>query len=283
MSPTISRVPTGSRHAAQLRTLGADYAKSRSNFAMKLAHYFEAASGLSQWRGVGVLDVGCGNGAISRTFAELGASVTGIEYDRARIERIATSALNFHLVAGDGQFLPFRPGAFDFVVVADVLEHVSDPRRMLQEIARVTRSGGLVYVGATNRASIVNLLFDPHYNLPLIPLMSKRQAAWYVTRFARVSDSYTVEKYFVKGEILRLLESSGFACRLLPVYEEKLKTLSFATTRGWPLAKTLLGKPAVRRLAVWFSKTATFGYFVGGAFHYLCKRLPDNVNEGYGV
>jgi SAM-dependent methyltransferase len=45
----------------------------------------------------------------------------------------------------DGHDLPFRDGEFDAVVAQAVLEHVADPPRVVSEVHRVLRPGGLVY------------------------------------------------------------------------------------------------------------------------------------------
>ena len=45
------------------------------------------------------------------------------------------------LVVADAEELPFRDGAFDFVVCSHLLEHVRDPARLLNELQRVARRG----------------------------------------------------------------------------------------------------------------------------------------------
>jgi len=163
--------------------------RSRASFAMYLAKTFAARAGLTSWEGVRILDLGCGNGNIARLFASLGAHVTGVECDLGRVSGILREQPNFNVIAADGHNLPLDDKSFDFVILSDVLEHAYDPARMLREVARVIRPGGMAYIGATNRTSFVNIMFDPHYNAPLIPLMSKRVATWYVTRFLKFSNT----------------------------------------------------------------------------------------------
>ncbi len=45
------------------------------------------------------------------------------------------------LVEGDGQYLPFVDGAFDYVICCHVLEHVEDPVRFIGELMRVATRG----------------------------------------------------------------------------------------------------------------------------------------------
>ena len=51
------------------------------------------------------------------------------------------------LLACRGEELPFRDAAFDLVVCRNVLDHVESPPRVVAELARVLRPGGLLYVG----------------------------------------------------------------------------------------------------------------------------------------
>ena len=94
------------------------------------------------------LDVGCGTGALSQTILDVAepARVTGIDssdgyvaYARARVP---DARVQFR--TGDAQALPEPSGAYDAAVSGLVLNFVPEPRRMVAEMARVTRAGGTV-------------------------------------------------------------------------------------------------------------------------------------------
>jgi 2-polyprenyl-3-methyl-5-hydroxy-6-metoxy-1,4-benzoquinol methylase len=254
-----------------------EFAEQRPRFALQLASYFETASGMTEWENLRVLDVGCGDGAFSRCFSELGARVTALEYDFSRFQRMKEPEVNFARVAGDGHFLPYRSNTFDYVIVSDLLEHVRDPWQVMREVARVCKPHAKVYVSATNRTSLTVLVCDPHYALPGVSLMSKSIARWYVTRFAKVAESYRVEKYLTRGRLLRNLAISGFSCRQLPVYEERIRTREFTAPSefGRAFAIRLLANSSVREAALRFSRTLLFNWLVGGVFHFMCERVAD--------
>jgi 2-polyprenyl-3-methyl-5-hydroxy-6-metoxy-1,4-benzoquinol methylase len=278
-----SRTSGNDPRPEHLSRLYSEYAAGRSSFAICLSELLRTRSKPGCWSGVSVLDLGCGNGAIAKTFAELGASVTGIEYDAGRVKAMASAPLNFRLVAGDGHSLPFEDRSFDFVILADVLEHVANAGRVMQEVARVLRPGGVAYVGATNRSSIANILFDPHYNAPFIPLMSKRVAAWYVTKVLRLSRSFNVEKYFFHAGLLKCLESAGFTCEELRLYREKLRTSDLAAAPGRDTMRAVLAVPFVRRFAMWFADTWLFLNFVAPGFDVLChldRKSSGAIGDG---
>jgi len=97
-----------------------------------------------------VLDVGCGEGVLTREWAErLGTGrVVGVDLDdpRLRAEWEAGARLNLEYRAAEAHALPFADGEFDLVAGIEVLEHVPDPDAALREMARVARRRLLVSV-----------------------------------------------------------------------------------------------------------------------------------------
>jgi SAM-dependent methyltransferase len=91
-----------------------------------------------------VLDVGCGDGQITR----LAAGLTGVEVavgidptpNQIRVALERAHANGF--ARAEAAALPFRDGSFDAVVVCLVFEHVDDVDDAVAEIARVLEPGG---------------------------------------------------------------------------------------------------------------------------------------------
>jgi SAM-dependent methyltransferase len=65
-------------------------------------------------------------------------------------------------------------GDFDAIVMVDVLEHIDKPRRVLIEVYRLLKPGGLLYMSTPNRFSLFNAMCDPHYSLPFLSLLSRK-------------------------------------------------------------------------------------------------------------
>lgn len=113
------------------------------------------------WQGKQVLDLGCAGGFMAEAMTERGAQVTGIdpaaqaiEAARARAEAIGQE---IRYDVGVGEALPYEDASFDAVVCVDVLEHVEDLARVLAEVSRVLRPGGLFLYDTINRNPLARL------------------------------------------------------------------------------------------------------------------------------
>lgn len=104
------------------------------------AAQIEAHTGLA---GRTVADIGGGGGHFSAAFARRGASCVLVEPDAGELGDRS------HAVLGDGLRLPLRDGSLDVAFSSNVLEHVPDPGTFVDEMVRVTRPGGLVYLSYT--------------------------------------------------------------------------------------------------------------------------------------
>ncbi|MEM9912755.1 MAG: bifunctional 2-polyprenyl-6-hydroxyphenol methylase/3-demethylubiquinol 3-O-methyltransferase UbiG [Pseudomonadota bacterium] len=115
----------------------------------------------ADWSGKDVLDLGCAGGFMAEALAERGARVTGID-PAAEALAVAKSharamGLEIRYDAGVGEALPYNHASFDHVICVDVLEHVSDLTKVLAEITRVLRPGGLFLYDTINRNTIARL------------------------------------------------------------------------------------------------------------------------------
>ena len=85
-----------------------------------------------------LLDVGCGQKPYEKLFAKYTDHYIGMEYS-------ATAGYrgNSAEVYGDAAAIPLSAGSVDTILCTEVLEHVPDPDRVISEIARVLRPGGI--------------------------------------------------------------------------------------------------------------------------------------------
>jgi arabinofuranan 3-O-arabinosyltransferase len=97
-----------------------------------------------------VLDVGGGPGYFAAAFSRAGARYVRLEPDAGDLaSSSAAPEESVGALRASGMELPIRTGAVDVCYSSNVLEHVPDPPRMLDEMVRVTRPGGVVFASFT--------------------------------------------------------------------------------------------------------------------------------------
>lgn len=94
-----------------------------------------------------MLDVGGGPGYFRRAFEGAGARYYALDADVGELSGAGEIAPG--TVIGSGMELPFRDASLDLCYSSNVLEHVPDPWRMADEMVRVTRPGGTVFLSYT--------------------------------------------------------------------------------------------------------------------------------------
>lgn len=89
-----------------------------------------------------VLDVGCGEGQISRALAEAGCEVVGVDPTTRHIEVARERGGPVCYEIGDATSLPMPDESCDGVVACLVFEHIDDLAGAISEVARVLRPNG---------------------------------------------------------------------------------------------------------------------------------------------
>jgi len=88
-----------------------------------------------------ILDVGCGNGEISRILKELGNDVYGIDASDSAKKHLKDKLFKVDL---QSDIYPFEENTFDIVFSKSVVEHLQEPDHMLKEAYRVLKKGGVI-------------------------------------------------------------------------------------------------------------------------------------------
>ena len=88
-----------------------------------------------------ILDVGAGEGFTLEMFRQnkIGKKLEGIEYMDEAIEFGKQFHPKVKIKKGDIYKLPYKDNSFDVIICTEVLEHLDDPIRALQELRRVTK------------------------------------------------------------------------------------------------------------------------------------------------
>ena len=139
-----------------------------------------------------VLDVGCGDGQVSRLAANLGAQVVGIDPTWNCVSVANQRGGGVFARAGAAQ-LPFADATFDAVVACLVFEHIRDVDSAIAEVARVLQPGGRF------------CFFLNH------PLLQTPNSGWIDDQFLDPPEQYwRIGPYLVEDETIEEVEKDVF-------------------------------------------------------------------------
>ncbi|PYJ66372.1 MAG: class I SAM-dependent methyltransferase [Deltaproteobacteria bacterium] len=123
---------------------------------------FITAKAVIPYRGTGrILDVGCGGGSYLHRLKQWGWDACGVEPSQIGTKQAQSLGLTVrHGMLADARF---ESEFFDVVRLSNVLEHIRDPIPTFQEIQRILKSDGLVYLTVPNTRSLVFWLFQENW------------------------------------------------------------------------------------------------------------------------
>lgn len=101
-----------------------------------------------------VIDIGCGNGGLVHRLAVAGFDVVGIDPDADACRAARAGGLKIEQGSAEDLPVSFADAGFDAVTMMHVLEHVLNPVQALDNITRMLRRGGRLYVEVPNNACI---------------------------------------------------------------------------------------------------------------------------------
>lgn len=104
-----------------------------------------------------LLEIGCGEGANLYHLKRQPGTRFGVDFSVAKTAFAKFSGVG-EIAAADAARLPFVDGAFDLVLIRDLLHHVPDRAAALREARRVLRPGGLLTVIEPNVRSPLAVL-----------------------------------------------------------------------------------------------------------------------------
>ena len=152
-------------------------------------------------KGKTALEVGSGGGILAEEIAKMGFITTGIDPAEQSVitasNHAKASGLDIKYEKGVGENLPYADASFDVVFCCDVLEHVQDLPKVILEISRVLKPGGVFIYDTLNRTFISKLV------------AIKIWQEW--KRWAFMPPDIHVWEMFIKPEEIKtLLQNSGF-------------------------------------------------------------------------
>ena len=180
------------------------------------------------------LDIGCGGGILTEELAKISDRTFGIDISKASLETAKNHALGQGLTIdyqqASAENLPFPANSFNVVTCCDVLEHVDDVDKVVAEVSRVLRPGGVFIYDTINRTmmsyvSVITIAQD----FPLTRFAPKNAHVWH--KFIRPKELLPL--FTQHG--LESIEQVGMAPSVNPltmlwyIAQTKLNKLDYAT------------------------------------------------------
>src|SRR5687767_1793937 len=164
-----------------------EYAKSRD---LKIATARPRLAAIKQRaNGKRLLDVGCATGFFMEAATEEGFEVRGVEFSTVAIS-LARPDIRERIVRGDvNELLSREPQKFDVVTAFDIIEHVQNPAKFLQELREILKPGGVLAISSPDTGHFLRYLMGSKW-----PMLQPMQ--------------HTV--LFSRRSIAALLERCGF-------------------------------------------------------------------------
>lgn len=122
------------------------------------------ASDALPFRGLHLLDIGCGGGILAESLARLGAQVLAIDASddnvnaaRAHATRDPSLDTRLEYQAITAEYLADQHRQFDAVVASEILEHVNRPTDFLATCVSLIKPGGSLFITTINRTPLAYL------------------------------------------------------------------------------------------------------------------------------
>ena len=153
-----------------------------------------------------VLELGCAAGYFLDAMRELGHEVHGVEVSQAILDSARERFQLENLHCGRLDEIELEAGSFDLIALWDVIEHVSDPREILNQCHGLLRDEGRLVLQTQDVASLARRVLG---------------SKWH--HFKQLEHIY----HFTPATIAKILESSGFEVERL-THRHAGKYVSFA-------------------------------------------------------
>jgi 2-polyprenyl-3-methyl-5-hydroxy-6-metoxy-1,4-benzoquinol methylase len=160
------------------------------------------------FRGLRILNVGCGTGGFNVAAEKEGAKTWGVDASPHAIEICELrrrAGGGGHYVEAVAEALPLRSGSYDLVHCLSTLEHVQNVEMAIREMVRVTRPGGAILLYAPNKWA----MYENHYKLFWLPRFPRPLARIYLRMRGRPAHFIDTLNYLSARRCRRLLAASG--------------------------------------------------------------------------
>ena len=224
-----------------------------------------------EWKQAVIVELGSGMGGLVVRLQQEGLRAFGIDYcfDYCVITKLRgmRHGLQTRVINGQGESLPLEAQSVDVIFCYEVIEHVFDPAEILQEMHRVVKPGGAVFISIPNRWTP----YDHHYHMWGISYLPRPVADWLIAQVGRNKGNDTsagVQKlsemhYFTLPSFRALCNRVGFS-----IFDIRQEKVAEYVARVFPIHRLvhLLDSLAILRLAY-----RIYRYTIMEEWHFILK------------
>jgi SAM-dependent methyltransferase len=195
-----------------------------------------------------LLDLGCSSGAFLESLKGLGWRLHGIEMSAATA-KTAEAASGAEVFVGDITEGPYRPESFDVITCFDVLEHVYEPRAVMERVGKWLKPGGIFYVLVPNIDSAEARVFRGYWHGLELPR--------HLFHFSPASLRFLAASVGLREVSLETRRNPAVGTSLRYVWDDVFRALGIRRTPAayrseagiaWRLARKLVRLTALRAL-----------------------------------
>ena len=182
--------------------------------------HFKIKSDFEPFKGLKILDVGCGGGLLSEPMARLGAKVIGIDASKNNIEVAKThlkkSNLKVEYLCSSPEKI-FKIGKkFDVILNMEIVEHVDNLDLFIKKSSSLLKSNGVMFVATINKTlkSYLFAIIGAEYVLKWLPIGTHQ---W--------------EKFVKPEDITKIAKNNSLIFRNITGVKFSLLTLDWKKTK----------------------------------------------------
>jgi SAM-dependent methyltransferase len=132
------------------------YRNAEKSIIPFIEKHLPKTSGSHPWKGIRILELGCGEGGNLKPFAEKGAICTGFDLNKEKIiqgnilMKPLVDSGNLELFSDDifnPELMKKFAGQYDLIILKDVIEHIPNKLEALQKMRSYMKETGLLFIG----------------------------------------------------------------------------------------------------------------------------------------
>jgi len=137
--------------------------------------HFKIKTSTQPFKGINILDIGCGGGLLCEPMSKLGANVVGIDASKKNIEtakfHAKKSNLKINYICSSPEVLKTKE-KFDVILNMEIVEHVNDINLFIKKSSELLKKNGLMFVATLNKTlkSYMFAIVGAEYILRWLPI-----------------------------------------------------------------------------------------------------------------